>query len=243
MSMDEQILVVPATLLDELGRFQGFCDDVQRYLPVLLGSEQTDYRPRGEMEQDPNFKQLIPYVVFRHRSDDGVWRVFHYTRGSGQGEQRLHAKKSVGVGGHISLEDTQHPDAYLAGMQRELLEEVSFGSQQADVLWEGVTRVEDLSLESGAALQQRLVQGGMAGQPIGLINDDSNAVGQVHLGVVHVVDLAEPWVRAREKDLLDAGFSEREILLGDWDRFETWSQIALEYLFSLDRSVVGANPQ
>lgn len=240
MSMDEQVLVVPSSLLDELGRFQGFCDDVQRYLPVLLGSERTEYRLRGEMEQDPSFKQLIPYVVFRHRGDDGAWRIFHYTRGSGQGEQRLHAKKSVGVGGHISLEDTQHPDVYLAGMQRELLEEVAFGAEQADDLFGGVTRVEDLSLESGAALRLKLLEGGMAGQPIGLINDDSNAVGQVHLGVMHVVDLHEPWVRAREKDLVDAGFSDRDTLRADWDRFETWSQIALEYLFRMAGSAVGA---
>jgi len=236
MSMDEQVLVVPASLLDELGRFQGFCDDVKRYLPVLLGSGQTDYRLRGEMEQDPHFKQLIPYVVFRHRGEDGVWRVFHYTRGSGQGEQRLHAKKSVGVGGHISLEDNQQPDAYLAGMQRELLEEVSFGGELSDVFLGGVTSVEDLSLESDGTLRQKLVAGGMTGQPIGLINDDSNAVGQVHLGVVHIVDLQEPWVRAREKDLLDAGFTGPDGIRAEWERFETWSQIALEYLFSASGS-------
>lgn len=240
MSMDEQVLVVPAALLDELGRFQGFCDDVQRYLPVLLGSSRTEYRLRGEMEQDPSFKQLIPYVVFRHRGDDGVWRVFHYTRGSGQGEQRLHAKKSVGVGGHISLEDTQQPDVYLAGMQRELLEEVTFGAQQANELFGGVTRVEDLTWETGETLRERLWLGGMAGQPIGLINDDSNAVGQVHLGVVHVVDLREPWVRAREKDLVDAGFADHKALLADWDRFETWSQIALDFLFRVAGSAVSA---
>jgi predicted NUDIX family phosphoesterase len=41
---------------------------------------------------------------------------------------------------------------------------------------------------------------------LGLINDDSTPVGQVHLGIVHVFDLAEPHVRRREQGLTQAGF-------------------------------------
>jgi predicted NUDIX family phosphoesterase len=216
MSSEEQILVVPTRLFQELGCFQGFSDRVAHYLPVLLNESNTEYRPRSLMEQDPTFKQLIPYVVFRVRGVDGQHHYFHYTRGSGQGEQRLHAKKSVGVGGHISLEDTQHPDAYVAGMQRELAEEIHIGT----VVDEGTT-----SDGTGSTYSQ-------FGRIIGLINDDSNEVGQVHLGVVHLVELAEPLVTAREKDLLDARFSSPQDLEVMLDQFETWSQIALEYLLA-----------
>ena len=58
---------------------------------------------------------------------DGTVHLFEYQRGSGQGERRLHAKRSVGVGGHISSIDAaaghlQH--VYREGMRRELEEEV-----------------------------------------------------------------------------------------------------------------------
>ncbi len=60
----EQILVVPTQLFHELGHFQGFSTDVDRYVPRVLDPDVTEYRSRGEMEQDPSFKQLIPYVIF-----------------------------------------------------------------------------------------------------------------------------------------------------------------------------------
>ena len=58
--VEEQVLVVPTALLHELGHFQGFLSDVDRYLAPLLGSGQVSYRPRTQMEEDPSFKQLIP---------------------------------------------------------------------------------------------------------------------------------------------------------------------------------------
>ena len=126
MSLDvtEQVLVVPTRLLHELGYFQGFTTDVERYLDALFSPEQTSYRPRGEMEQDPSFKQLIPYVIFRYTTAEGGVLLFQYTRGTGQGEQRLHRKRSVGIGGHISSDDAGQHDAYAEGMRRELSEEV-----------------------------------------------------------------------------------------------------------------------
>ncbi|MEM7475659.1 MAG: phosphoesterase, partial [Planctomycetota bacterium] len=74
-------------------------------------------------EEDPTVKQLIPYVILEAEID-GVARIFQYTRGKGQGEKRLHALKSIGIGGHISSEDADSDDLYRSGMQRELSEEV-----------------------------------------------------------------------------------------------------------------------
>ena len=120
----EQVMVVPTELLHNLGYFQGFTTAVDRYLEQLLDARNTSYRPRPEMEQDPNFKQLIPYVIFRHTDAAGVASLFQYTRGTGMGEQRLHTKRSVGIGGHISSVDASGGAPYADGMRRELNEEV-----------------------------------------------------------------------------------------------------------------------
>jgi len=120
----EHVLVVSTPVFHRLGHFQGFCGETERYLRGLLDPAHTSYRPRSAMEQDPSFKQLIPYVIFRFRDADGRTLVFQYTRGKGQGESRLHAKRSIGVGGHISADDALQTSAYDEGMRRELEEEV-----------------------------------------------------------------------------------------------------------------------
>jgi len=201
---EERVLVVPTSRFHALGYFQGFSADMDRYLPALLEGDDLSYRPRGEMEHDPSFKQLIPYVLFRYTDSDGGQHLFQYTRGGGQGEIRLHAKRSVGVGGHISAEDqadrTNHHDVYRDGMLRELAEEVLIDSPYRE-------------------------------QCVGLINDDETPVGQVHLGVVHLCDVARPAVRPREADILEAGFRPVGEILSTIDHFESWSQIAVQALF------------
>jgi predicted NUDIX family phosphoesterase len=201
---EERVLVVPTSRFHALGHFQGFSAEMDRYLPALLEGDDLAYRPRGEMEQDPSFKQLIPYVLFRYVDSEGVEHLFQYTRGGGQGEKRLHAKRSVGVGGHISAEDVtdgaNHHDVYRDGMLRELAEEVIIDSP----------------------CEQHCV---------GLINDDETPVGQVHLGVVHICNVARPAVQPREADILEAGFRPVGDILAQLDHFESWSQIAVRALF------------
>jgi predicted NUDIX family phosphoesterase len=199
----EHVLVVPTELFHQLGYFQGFCGDVDRYLGQLLSAGNTSYRPRGEMEENPGFKQLIPYVIFRHRDAGGQEFLFQYTRGKGMGESRLHSKRSVGIGGHISVEDRTDEDnvPYAEGMRRELDEEVIIDTPFTD-------------------------------RCVGLINDDQTPVGQVHLGVVHLVDVERPAVKPRESEILDAGFRPVSELLADLERFETWSQFCLRALFT-----------
>ena len=195
----EDVLVVPRALFEKVGAFQGFCADTAAYLSALLDPRHTSWRPRATVEDDPSFKQLIPYCVLAWKAADGGPRYFAYTRGGGQSEARLRAKRSVGIGGHISSTDGAHGDdtSYDAGMRREIAEEIAIG-------------------------------GGWTSRCVGLINDDSNAVGSVHLGIVHVLELAEPGVASRESELVDCGFATLDALLADRDRFETWSQITLD---------------
>jgi predicted NUDIX family phosphoesterase len=126
MGLDERVLVVPASELDRLGRFQGFCPDADRYLGALLRPELAGFRPRYEVEDDPSLKQIIPYVIFR--SGD---LIFTYRRGTSQGEARLHRLRSLGVGGHVAEEDADGRgtlDAYEEALRRELDEEVTLDS-------------------------------------------------------------------------------------------------------------------
>jgi predicted NUDIX family phosphoesterase len=197
----EDVLVVPRALFEKAGAFQGFCGDTAAYLPILLDPKHTSWRPRGSVEEDPSFKQLIPYCVLLHRGPDGTPTYFAYTRGGGQSEARLRAKRSLGIGGHISSTDGEHGDdtSYDAGMRRELDEEVA-------------------------------IAGTWSARCAGLINDDSNAVGSVHLGIVHILELETPAVSSRESELVECGFETLESLLAGRERFETWSQITLDAL-------------
>jgi predicted NUDIX family phosphoesterase len=203
----ECVLVVPTELFHRLGHFQGFSRDIERYLGELFSPQHTSYRPRHEVEEDPGFKQLIPYVIFRHTDATGRVHLFQYTRGKGQGEGRLHSKQSVGIGGHISVDDSAACEAaphattaYQEGMRRELAEEVAIDTPYRE-------------------------------QCAGLINDDESAVGKVHLGVVHIFDVETPDVRPLEADICDAGFRPLDEIMADTSGFETWSSICLQALF------------
>ena len=192
--MSPRILVIKTELLERLGPFQGYTLAVERYLPTLLDPAHHHYMPREEAEHDPRTKQLIPYVVLRCGPS-----AFAYVRGARGGEARLVARRSIGLGGHIELQDQAQGSAYDEGVRREIAEEVEIGSPY----------------------RERIVA---------LINDDSNDVGRVHLGVVHLWDLAAPAVRPREAEIAEAGFAPIAELQQGAERLETWSQIALQVL-------------
>ena len=202
----EHVLVVPTENFHNLGHFQGFSTKVDHYVSQLLVPQNISYRPRDEMEQDPSFKQLIPYVIFRYVDQTGAENVFRYRRGQGNGEARLRSKISIGIGGHISSEDAGGDgtnDPYRLGMQRELEEEV----------------IIETSYKSNC---------------VGMINDDETDVGKVHLGIVHIFDVERPSVRPREDEITEAGFVPVTELMRQLDQMESWSSICMEALFNGD---------
>ncbi|MFO0969038.1 MAG: phosphoesterase [Gemmataceae bacterium] len=189
----EQVLVIPTRVLHDAGLFQGFSRRVEHYLPLLLEPTRLSFLPRPQAEDDPSFKQIIPYVLLRHGD-----RLFHYRRGKGGGEKRLTALRSVGVGGHINPVDHRPgADPYRQGMLRELEEEIFIETSYRETC-------------------------------LGLINDDSQPVGRVHLGIVHLLELDAPLVRRREEQLDASGFAPLTELQKARNEFETWSQLALD---------------
>jgi predicted NUDIX family phosphoesterase len=124
--------------------------------------------------------------------------VFHYTRGASGTETRLQALESLGIGGHICAEDAE---------------------QTADPYRAGMLREISEEIDLQSAYTERTV---------GLINDDTMPVGRVHLGIVHVFELAEPKVICREEALAGGAFAPISKLQLRRERFETWSQFLLE---------------
>jgi predicted NUDIX family phosphoesterase len=192
------ILVVRRTLLEQLGMFQGLCFEVDRYLPALLDRTHNFFTPRAPAETNPELKQIIPYVLLVHGE-----RVLHYVRGKKAGEQRLVAKGSIGIGGHMNDHDeglfALDRAAYDAGVQREVGEE----------------------LRLGARYTHRVAA---------LLNDDSNEVGRVHLGVVHVFTLDSTDVQKGEAMITDLQFLDRAQLAARREAMETWSQLCFDQL-------------
>jgi len=196
----EQVMVVPRALFDEIGAFEGIrTEGLDAAVARLLDPANHFFMDRAVAEDDPGHKQLIPYCIFRCGD-----RILHYTRGKSGGESRLHAKISVGVGGHVNPIDTGNgrtgPAAYHAAVTREIEEELDLPEEH----------------------QHRI---------IALLNDESNPVGQVHLGIVHLVDLKSDAVMSREDALLDLGFSPLADLNGSlFERLETWSGFCIRHL-------------
>lgn len=198
---DEQILVVRRSLFDELGAFQGLNFNVDHYLPALLARENNFFTLRAPAETNTELKQIIPYALLVHNG-----RVLHYVRGKKAGEQRLVAKGSVGIGGHMNPQDEDlfHFDkaAYLQAVAREVNEELKVDTCYTNHI-------------------------------VALLNDDANPVGQVHLGVVHIFQLETDAIAKREQMITNLAFLTPEELRARRENLESWSQICVDHLDTL----------
>ena len=67
-------------------------------------------------------------------------------------------------------------------------------------------------------------------EAVGLLNDDTTAVGAVHLGVVFVADAAGRPVTVRETDKLTGGFATTDEVAAVHDAMETWSRLVFDAL-------------
>src|ERR1041385_280151 len=195
---DENILVVRRVLFDQLGSFHGLNFEPQKYLSALLSRGNNFFLPRAHAEADPTHKQIIPYVLLAFED-----KVLYYVRGKEAGEQRLIAKGSIGIGGHLNESDAGlfklDEEHYNRVVEREVHEEIHLL----------------------AKFQNRIVA---------LLNDETTDVGRVHLGIVHIFKLAEPKVEKRERMITKLAFFGKDELMARRESLESWSQICVDSL-------------
>ncbi|MCH4984080.1 DNA mismatch repair protein MutT [Macrococcus epidermidis] len=121
---DEQIIVVNRETIfnHEKNHFNGFISiENQKALEIYETLSKYEVKRRGDMEEDPSYKQLISYCILENENDE----ILVYERLTGGGEARLHGLSSIGIGGHMNqLDDTQIEGVLLDNAARELEEEV-----------------------------------------------------------------------------------------------------------------------
>jgi predicted NUDIX family phosphoesterase len=156
--------------------------------------ENRTFMPRDEAEYNFNYKQVIPYVIIRHRNEFLLLK-----RTKKQTEKRLHDKYSLGIGGHINpVSSDSRDNIIMNGLYKELNEEISL-SDPAELNF------------------------------IGVINDESNSVSRVHLGLLYVHEVRSPGYRVLETEKMTAQWVTEERLTDFYPLLETWSQIVCDH--------------
>ena len=116
----EKVLVVKTDKLAKYisGKTGLLTADREEMLDIIVNHHEFMDRPAAE--EDPSYKQIIPYVVLTQKG-----RVFSTRRLNKGGESRLHGKLSIGIGGHINpVDETDRRSVLMKGLERELDEEV-----------------------------------------------------------------------------------------------------------------------
>lgn len=197
MGNSELVLGLPRERIMPAASWRGVLyGDVGPYLDCI--ASHGEFRPRDQVEHDPSWKQVIPYLVLRDRG-----RIFLMRRTSKGSDARLHERWSIGIGGHVNPED----GGVDGGLRREWTEEI----------------VADFSPRF---------------RVIGLLNDDSDPVGQVHLGVVCIAEAEGREVGIRESHKLEGGFVAPAQVLRVYDRLETWSCLVHDFLTARSRGTL-----
>ena len=200
VAQEEQVLVVERKVLEQVGMFHGLEFDVHRYLRKLFAPGIPRFIPRSQAEVDPAYKQIIPYVIMAYGG-----RYLSYIRGKRAGETRLVGNRSIGIGGHINPADDM--PLFNADFYQTYLTAV-----EREV-------AEEVSVETSHT-----------DRVVALLNDESNEVGRVHLGIVHCWLLDAPKVSKKEQMITQMAFQTVAELQKVRDTMETWSQLCLSQL-------------
>lgn len=189
--MDEHILVVPTDKLFTDGRWQGLKQNPDQSFFETIFTNKT-FIPRSIAEHDPDFKQIIPYLIFNYQD-----KYFLMQRQAKSTETRLQSKYSFGIGGHIREEDITGNDI-AKWADREFHEEVEY-------------------------------TGNIKIHPFGILNDDSEEVGTVHLGCVYLLEGDSPNIKVKT-ELANGRLLRLSECQPCHERMEKWSQIVFHAL-------------
>ena len=202
--MDELVFAIPTAELWKLLTYkeQGLITGHSEVLRTIV--QKGLFRERKKLEEDPSFKQIIPYALISFKDQDitGMREsqfFYLFRRGSGQTEKRLQDLFSLGVGGHMNPTSSVKPaEQYLVDeLKREFYEEVR--------------------LSDGCFIQDI--------EFIGFINDDSIPVSRVHLGLLYNIRVSGKDIHVYETDKMTASWVDKSGLIEFYEGMETWTKI------------------
>jgi len=191
MMTNEHILVVKRATLLHNNSWHGL-NKAHPDTFIAAINEHKEFLPRAQMETNPLYKQIIPYLIFKHND-----RYFLMQRQSKASEQRLKNKYTFGIGGHIRQEDMTS-NTIFDWAQREFHEEVTYN-------------------------------GKLTITPVGMLNDDTNEVGRVHIGLVLLLEGDSNAISVKS-ELKGGTLLTIKECKGYYDSMETWSQLLFDYL-------------
>lgn len=202
--MSEKVLCIKA----------GLYEDITESLKYGL------FLPREQVENDPAYHQVIPYVVIQDYLEN---LVASYRRPAKGGDSRLSGKRSIGIGGHVNLSDRsalyEHGEsmaraAITTGARREIAEEIG------------------VEVSAWLFSSQGSLRATVTGKEIYLGHQSSNPVDQVHVGLLGLVLAKRQFQPAGEITSFDWITPEEVIALAD--EFEGWSVKAAELILGME---------
>lgn len=193
---------------------QGFLSaDIYNFIPEINLYFEWMRRGNSEIkdtaESNPDYKQPIAYSVVVNTL---LKKIFGYKRAIDKSyhESRLAGNWCWGVGGHVEKIDEISKQAYEIiekSRDRELSEEIEIKSKKSPLI-----------------------------KLLGYINDDSNNVGKVHLGLLYIVETGANEIFPKDKEISEGNYKSLEELEdicrrakdnGSGIKVDSWSEIAL----------------
>ena len=163
---------------------------------------------RSAAEKDYNFKQLVIYAVIKCGD-----LFLTYRRTPKTGEKRLRNRYSMGIGGHVNIDDTAQLTLFDSDGREGFL---------VEALWREVN--EEVSIKSEVLSEPQMIC---------FINDDSSDVDKVHFGTVWLIRIGKPEVSLKkEKGIGKLEFLDLPHLQREKEKFEGWSQLLIDHFSS-----------
>lgn len=235
MSKFEQVVCVRASYVQYrlnhgFTPVKGTESEKEEFFNFVLGSHEVVIGSRHWLESDSDYLQLIPSIVFRKQ--DGS--VLYYQRVKGTGESRLLGNYSTNIGGHLNLADIA------------LKRDEGFKTNDIEVIdscWNGIYREVEEELGVDLDSVTDVDYDTMFGEFEGFIYDTSNDVGQKHLGLLFVFNVADDvefnHEVAEEEGMLLKAFAHPSDLLKSHNageiNLENWATIVCEYLVRTEK--------
>jgi len=187
-------------------------ENLKKYVSLIF--KKHKFMRRGDAEENPKWKQIIPYMFFENVND-----IFLMQRRGDHTESRLADMYSLGVGGHINIEDVKSINGIKSIKGEKVVMEWARREFEEEIDYSGNYKTEF----------------------VGILNHDANAVGMVHAGLVIRVTGDSDGVKVRDEH--KTGRLVSLYAAGKYYKhMETWSQIVYDFLMT-EKSQMGQRSQ